>query len=156
VIRPFRAEDAEAVSAMMRALNEQEGYDPEATPTPAALRENFLGPAARGRILVAQGDDGLTAFVSLIPTYSTVNGRRGAYLADVFVRAGHRRRGIGRALIAAAAAEARRDGGAFLWWTTLPTNPAARAFYAALGAEEEVLHAHTLEGEAFRVLAEDA
>ncbi|MBY0335927.1 MAG: hypothetical protein K2X11_04895 [Acetobacteraceae bacterium] len=48
----------------------------------------------------------------------------------------------------------REDTGfAALWWTSLPRNTEAHAFYAALGAEEDVLHAHTLEGEAFTRLA---
>ncbi len=151
IVRPCRAEDAEDVSAMMRELNLHEGYDPEKAPSPAALRENFLGEGARGAILVAEGGAG---FVTLLPTYSTVSGQPGFFLADVYVRAAHRRRGVGRALIAAAAREGAGRGGSFLWWTALPTNPGARMFYAALGAEEEVLHGHTLEGDAFRRLAE--
>lgn len=149
-VRAFRAEDAEDVSAMMRELNIHDGYDPQGAPSPAALRENFLGRDARGTILLAEGGAG---FVTLIPTYDTIHGRPGFTLADVFVRAAQRRRGVGRALIAAASREAARRGGAFLWWTSLPRNAEARSFYAALGAEEEVLHAHTLEGDAFRRLA---
>ncbi len=135
---------------MMPDLNLHEGYDPGRAPTPAALRENFLGPGARGTILLARDGAG---FVSLIPIYSTVDARRGGHLEDVYTRPERRRAGVGRALIGAAAREAARRGGTFLSWTSLPGNHEAAAFYAALGAVAETLRAHTLEGDAFRRLA---
>jgi ribosomal protein S18 acetylase RimI-like enzyme len=64
-----------------------------------------------------------------------------------------RRQGLGRALVAAAVASVREEGGVFLWWTALRRNAAAHAFYRALGAEDEPIRAFVLTREAFDGLA---
>lgn len=151
-VRLFRLGDAEDVSAMMRDLNAHEGYDPRDAPDPELLRREFDADArdSRGLIVVA---DGARGFATVLPTVDTIKGRRGGFLADLYVRPAHRRQGLGSALVRAAARVAgEREGAEFLRWTSLPGNAAARAFYAALGAEEEVLRAHTLEGRALRAL----
>lgn len=152
-VRPFRAGDAEAVSALIAALNAHEGYDPEAAPGPAALRDTFLGPAARGTILVAEEGGALLGYAALVPHLSLEDGATGQYLADLFVLPERRGAGVGRALIAAAAREAAARDGSYLWWTSLPGNSGARGFYARMGAAEKTLVSHTLEGEAFARLA---
>jgi ribosomal protein S18 acetylase RimI-like enzyme len=72
---------------------------------------------------------------------------------DLHVREAARRRGVGRALVAAAAAQARARGGRYLLWTAQARNRRARAFYRRLGATEEQVIAYALSGEAFDQLA---
>jgi len=154
-IRPLEARDLDALAAMVAALNGSEGYDPAMSPDAEALRRAYLGPGASGRCLVAEAGD-LLGYVTLHITYQTTNGSHGAYLGDLFVVASARRRGIGRALLAAAARLVRSRGGTQLWWTALPSNETAQAFYAKLGAAGETLLAFTLSDAAFARLAENA
>jgi GNAT superfamily N-acetyltransferase len=92
-------------------------------------------------------------YTTLHTTYEAEVGARGAFLGDLYVAPGARRQGLGRALVAAAAASVRAEGGLFLRWTALPGNAAAHAFYRALGAEDEPLRAFTLAHDAFDRLA---
>ena len=59
---------------------------------------------------------------------------RVGYLSDLYVRPDFRRRGIGRALIAEAAAGLERE---YVVLTTETRNQPARAYYGGLGFEEE-------------------
>ena len=72
---------------------------------------------------------------------------------DLHVTEGARRLGIGRALVAASAAEAKRRGKSYLWWAARAWNDDARAFYKTLGAIEESVTAHALVFEKFEALA---
>jgi ribosomal protein S18 acetylase RimI-like enzyme len=71
---------------------------------------------------------------------------RVAYLGDLYVQPEFRRRGIGRALLVAAAEGLERE---FLVLTTETKNESARAYYAGLGFEEEsvnfVIRAESLQ-----------
>lgn len=154
-IRPFASDDAEAVARMVGDLNETEGYHRGTAPDAAALRAAFLGERACGHLLVAETDAGLAGYVTMHATYETEFAARGAYLGDLFVLPEQRSRGIGRALVAAAARHVRRDGGSFLWWTALPGNARGHAFYRAIGAEDEPLRAFALTFDAFDRLAQE-
>ncbi|GAA0599791.1 hypothetical protein GCM10009416_42300 [Craurococcus roseus] len=155
-VRPFEAGDAEAVAAMVAGLNREEGHDPATAPDAAELRASFLGAGAWGFLLVAApGTDAAgpepepVGYATGHATYETEFAARGFYMGDLYVSPGHRRRGVGRALVAAMAAGARARGGSFLWWTALPGNAAAHRFYASVGGAGEDLRAFALAGAAF-------
>lgn len=153
-IRPFRPDDAGAVAAMVAALNKEEGYDPGKAPDAAALGAAFLGEGATGRLLVAvDAADQPLGYTTIHTIYETAVGARGAFLGDLYVAQRARRQGLGRALVAAAAAAVRAEGGMFLWWTALPGNASAHGFYRALGAEDETLQVFTLARAALDRLA---
>jgi GNAT superfamily N-acetyltransferase len=147
------AADLGALAAMVFALNKSEGYDPRLGPDAAALQGAYLGTAPTGRCLVAEDGTALAGYATLHVTYETTYASRGAYLGDLYERPAHRRRGVGRALVAAAARIVRAEGGGHLWWTSLPANDAAREFYRRLGAKPEVVVAHALAEAAFDGLA---
>ncbi len=156
-IRPMTSDDAPEVARMVGELNETEGYHRGTVPDAEALRSAFLGVAAAGRLLVAEGAEGLAGYLTLHVTYETEFAARGCYLGDLYVRPQARRQGIGRSLVAAAARMARLEGGSYLWWTALPHNAASHAFYRAIGAEDEPIRAFVLTFGAFERLArEDA
>lgn len=153
-IRPFVAADAEAVAAMIHALNAAEGYDPRLGPDAAALPAAYLGAQATGRCLVAEMEGVIVGYATLHVTYETTFASRGVYVADLYVVPPARLRGIGRALIGAAARLAAAEGGGHLWWTALPHNEAGQAFYRRLGAEPEPVIAFALARESFAQLAQ--
>ncbi len=154
-IRAAEAADFDAIAAMVAALNAEEGYDPRLGPDGAALRTAFLGPAARGTALVAEGAEGLLGYITMHISYETTHAAPGAYVGDLYVRSQARRRGIARGLVAAAARHVRDRGGNHLWWTALPKNIGGQAFYRAIGAEPEPLFAYSLARKAFDRLAAD-
>jgi GNAT superfamily N-acetyltransferase len=59
---------------------------------------------------------------------------RVCYLQDLFTAPEHRGRGVARALIAAAADDARHHGAARLYWQTKQDNLTARAMYDRIAA----------------------
>ncbi|KAI9833913.1 MAG: hypothetical protein M1819_003422 [Sarea resinae] len=66
--------------------------------------------------------------------YSTWRAAPGVYLEDLFIRPAFRRRGYGKALIGALAAETVRIGGKRLEWSVLRWNEPSIKFYESLGA----------------------
>ncbi len=79
--------------------------------------------------------DGQTVgFALWFSTFSTFRGQPGLYLEDLFVKPECRSRGIGKALLAAVAAQALERGCGRLEWSVLNWNTAAAGFYRSLGA----------------------
>lgn len=84
--------------------------------------------------LVAEGDGGLQGFVHCIIHPATWSTRDYCYLEDLFVKAEKRGGGVGRALIEAVYAEAKRRGLDRVYWLTHETNTVARALYDKLAS----------------------
>jgi ribosomal protein S18 acetylase RimI-like enzyme len=94
--------------------------------------------AGDGAVLVAADADGIAGVIS-IRASTHFSGERDGYIGELAVAERASRRGIGRALVAAADAWARDHGLRHLTLHTGAFNAGARGFYAALGfAEEEV------------------
>ena len=156
LVRPFEAGDAGAVAALVAALNREEGQNRAVTPDSAGLRAAFLGGDPAGFLLVAQIEAAPVGYATGHATYETEYAARGFYMGDLYVAQGHRRRGVGRALVAGMAAGARARGARFLWWTALPGNAGAHGFYRAIGCRDEALRAFVLADAAFGRLADAA
>ena len=100
----------------------------------AELAAACLGrpPACHGLLAEMGGDVAGVALVS--PVFSTTQGAAGAYVSDLWVAGPWRGAGLGRRLLAAAAALARdRWQGRFLRLTVHADNSEAHAFYGRLG-----------------------
>lgn len=67
--------------------------------------------------------------------FSTWTGRLGIYLEDFYVRPEARGRGVGTALLAALADEAREQGYTRIDWSVLDWNENALRFYRSVGAK---------------------
>jgi ribosomal protein S18 acetylase RimI-like enzyme len=59
------------------------------------------------------------------------------HLADLYVVKSARRKGVGRALMAAVARECRKAGGTWVAWYVQRDNREARGFYRAIGAKQD-------------------
>jgi ribosomal protein S18 acetylase RimI-like enzyme len=68
-------------------------------------------------------------------TFSSTRADEQVLMNDLFVVEAARGRGVGRALIDAAAASARERGAARLVWSTAPDNTTAQGLYDRTGAE---------------------
>jgi GNAT superfamily N-acetyltransferase len=134
-IRLATPEDLPEVHRMLIALAAQHGET--ATITPPLLERIAQGRAAR--LLVAKLEDSPqrhpVGYALLLATPNMVAGAQWGFVEHLFVQAPDRKRGIGRALIAAAKAEAARADCAGLTVSTRPENDGAALAYRALGLD---------------------
>ena len=157
-VRIRRAEPADAplLVELIEELNAHQG-EPTGQVTLEAVRRDGFGARPEFQVLLAEQGGTVGGYALFHPTWSTEVGERGLYLYDLYVREAARGHGLGRALLAAVAAEAKAQGRTFLWWSSKEWNRKAQDLYARLGAIEETGRAHALFGEAFdRLAAGDA
>jgi GNAT superfamily N-acetyltransferase len=136
VIREARASDVPALLEMFAELAEYEDLMGELRATEKQLSEALFGSHPAAEALIAERGDppAVVGYALYFPTFSSFLASTGVWLEDLFVRAAHRRTGIGRALLAAVASRLRERGGERLEWAALDWNEPALAFYRGLGA----------------------
>ncbi len=152
-VRPATLADASTIAGLVHALSAEEGYPAPPLRVEDVRAEGF-GPAPRFHVLIGELDGRVSGYALYYPTYDTDHATRGFYLQDLYVRPEARRRGLGRALLAALARTCRTDGGSYLFWNALERNLAARAFYQRLGAREERVVTFSLQPDALIRLAD--
>lgn len=101
----------------------------------AELHSRIEALPRHDRILFALDGDRLIAFAHLRISHDLLTDET-AEVASIVVRSSHRRRGVGRRLIAAAEAWARESGRARLLLRTDVVRTDAHAFYVAQGYEQ--------------------
>jgi ribosomal protein S18 acetylase RimI-like enzyme len=100
----------------------------------ACLRDGFdHEPAFEG--LVAESDGHVVGYLLYHMGYDSDLAQRTLHVADLYVDADSRRRGIGKTLMAKAAAIARERGAGEMIWSVFTANDMAAAFYEGLGAQ---------------------
>ncbi len=154
IVREARAGDVPALLQMFAELAEYEDLTHELRATADALSEELFGSRPAARALIAERGSQAIGYALFFPTFSSFLASRGVWLEDLFVRPVHRGAGVGRALLAAVAAQVRRQGAERLEWTALDWNEPALRFYRGLGAGTlgEWIN-HRLTGEALERLA---
>ncbi len=150
-VRPVRPQDADIVSAMCLALGADEP-EPGNRFTPRAMLRDAFAEAPRFTLLVAERGGDVVGYALATPSYESNWAVAGLCVGDIYVAPAARRQDVARALVAALA---RREGRGYLWWTSLPHNAGARAFYARIGASDQELHAHALANDTFAQLADE-
>lgn len=131
-IRFAEPADADVLAEMIGDLARSEG---KTTPTASAreLRDWLNTAPPPFRVLLAESDGAALGYLAFYRAFSLFKPGPVMLVENIYVRAEARGRGVGRALLARAAAEARARG-----WTRLELNVShdntdARAAYAALG-----------------------
>lgn len=132
-IRTATAADGERVAAMCAALSAAEGKGIESRFTAAAFRQDGFGPDPAFACLIAEVAGQPMGYALYCPDYDTDRLCRSLYLVDLYVESAARRRGVGRALMAAVARAGRARGARLIMWHVEQTNEAARRFYASVG-----------------------
>ncbi len=149
----MRKGDAAQVVAMARELA-MAVDDPKPRTTAADLIKDGFGPDRWFEGLVAERDDMLIGYALYCRTYEAHAARRRLWLADLHVRAGARRGGTGRALMAAVARRALDQGCSSLCWEVWRLNRPGYAFYRHLAAiEDDDLAVMRLDATRLRLLA---
>ena len=138
------AADIPALVELLGILFKQEA---ELEPDPAKQRralEMILGDESRARIYVARAGGTIVAMAALHFTTSTAEGGKVAWFEDCIVRPEHRRKGIGKALLAFVIAQARAEGALRVMLLTDGDNASAQALYRQSGFRDSAMLAMRL------------
>jgi GNAT superfamily N-acetyltransferase len=154
-IREAVADDAATVVSLVHQFEREEGKSAARLTVADVLAQGF-GERPRFRVLLAEDAGQALGYALFYPSYDGEHAARGLYLQDLFVEPKARKRGVGRALMAALARACQEDGGCYLFWNALETNHAGRAFYHQIGAREEPVVTLSLQPDALRRLAAKA
>ena len=137
MIRPARADEEAALRALDRATWTQLASP---APVPAPGAPFFRAGVGAADVLVADEDGELAGYVALGSATPLESNRHVVCIHGLAVAAEYRGRGLGRALVEAAAAEATRRGARKLSLRVLGDNTVARGLYESCGfAVEGVL-----------------
>lgn len=131
-IRPALPADARLVAPLFDAYRQFYGKPAEPDVALRFVSERLAN--ADSAIFLALGDDGeALGFTQLYPSFSSVSAGRVYILNDLFVAPQGRGKGIGRALLDAAAAFGREKGALRLALSTARTNTTAQGLYESQG-----------------------
>jgi GNAT superfamily N-acetyltransferase len=139
VVREATVDDTPALLAMWSELRDMGGRIERLMPGPDAegLRERLAWVATdpSSRVLVAIVDDAEVAGMTLLTEapYAPLFEQRAVHTHYLHVRDGFRRRGVGKALLAAAVAFAEEVGAEHVMTSVLPQMRETQRFYARLG-----------------------
>jgi len=132
-IRPATVQDSALLRTMIRELAEFERQLELVTIREEDLARDGFGENPRFRALIAEWDGHPAGYAVFFGYYSTWAGR-GLFLEDLFVREAFRKRGIGRALLAAVARIAVDEHCYGIHWEVLDWNQKAIELYRKMGA----------------------
>ena len=99
------------------------------------LRQSLFGDRRVAEVVIASYDGEPAGFALFFHNFSTLLGRPGIYLEDIFVIPKLRGRGIGRVMLSFLARLAVERGCGRLEWWVLDWNEPAIRFYERLGAQ---------------------
>jgi GNAT superfamily N-acetyltransferase len=151
-VREATTGDAATLVSLVHQFEREEGKS-AAKLTVADVLAHGFGEKACFRVLLAEDAGRALGYALFYPSYDAEYAAKGLYLQDLFVLPDARRRGVGRALMAAVARACQAAGGCYLFWNALEANRAGRAFYRRIGAREEPVVTLSLQPEALRRLA---
>jgi len=155
-IRTATVDDVPLLRRMILEFATFERLAEHVTVAEKTLARDGFGPYPRYRVLLAGWNQEPAGYELLYDFYSSFAGR-GLFLEDVYVREAFRGKGIGKALMAEAAAIALREGYGCIRWEVLDWNQPAIDFYKKLGATFlDDWRDVRLDGEPLRRLAESA
>ena len=133
-IVPATERDVPAIHKLIGELVEAMRLEDEMEATEEDVREALFGEWPAAEAALAYVGPAVAGYALFFHTFSTLLGRKGLYLEDVYVVPAFRQRGVGRRLLSHVAriAVERRCGR--LEWSVLDWNESAIRFYRSLGA----------------------
>ena len=133
-IRPATRRDLSEVLGFIRELAAYERLADQVQATEADLAAALFGPRPYAEVVLACLADTPVGFALFFHNFSTVTGKPGIYLEDLFVRPEARGRGAGKQLLSWLARTTLERGCARLDWAVLDWNAPSIGFYRSLGA----------------------
>ena len=134
-VSPARAEELDELLPLIAGYQRFYEAEPDEDRN-RAFFARFIAPSDDGLLLAARDADGTPlGFATLYWTFSSVSAEPVALMNDLFVVDAGRGKGVGRALIAAAADASRERGLRRMSWETAPDNKTAQRLYDRTGAQ---------------------
>jgi len=133
-IRPATRDDLPEVLSFIRELAAYERLADQVQATETDLAAALFGTRPYAEVVLACLADKPVGFALFFHNFSTVTGRPGIYLEDLFVRPAARGRGAGKELLCWLARTTLERGCARLDWAVLDWNTPSIGFYRSLGA----------------------
>ncbi len=136
-IEPITIEQFERLLPLIAAYQRFYEADDISEDRNRAFFRRFLAPSEDGMLVGAwrMPDEELVGYSCMYWHFSSTLAVETVLMNDLFVDAGARGEGVGRALIGACAAVARERGAPRLEWSTAPSNATAQRLYDSTGAE---------------------
>ncbi|WP_459547701.1 N-acetyltransferase family protein [Nocardia sp. X0981] len=157
VVRRATPDDVPALVDLVYDLAEYEKSRDLCTLTTDQLHTALFGPDPAVFAHVGLVDGVIAGCAIWFLNFSTWDGVHGIYLEDLYVTPQARGAGLGRALLAALAQEARTHGYTRVSWSVLTWNTPSIGFYESLGAEaQDDWIGYRLTGKALTALADTA
>jgi GNAT superfamily N-acetyltransferase len=132
-VRPGTVDDVPLLLSFIKSMAEFEKLQVDATQE--ILRESLFGEHPAAHTLLAFVDGRPAAYVVYFFSFSTMVGKRGLWLDDLFVSPEFRGKGIAKALMAFLADIAIQNHCGRFEWTVLDWNKRAIGLYKDLGAD---------------------
>ena len=153
----FRTAEVGDVALIMRFITELAEYEKLAHTVTAdeELIRKWVFERGMAEVVFAEIEGEAVGFALFYHNFSTLVGKAGIHLEDLYVRPEHRGKGYGKALLAYLAEQAViRDCGRLEWWC-LDWNEPSINFYLALGAKPlDEWTTYRLDGDGLERLAE--
>ena len=157
IIRRATEADAAAIHAMVLDLAAAIGMSGKVASHVADIRDRGFGADPAFEALIAERGGAPVGLCLFFESFSTWDGRRGVYVQDIYVSEVARGLGLGRRLLAEAAAISRARGGSYLRLSVEARNDRAQAFYQRVGlAWSNSERIYQVRGDDFAALAEAA
>ena len=133
-IRAATPHDIPEVLAFIRELAAYEGFTQQVQASEADLAAALFSARPHAEVVFACLEGKPVGFALFFHNFSTLTGKPGIYLEDLFVRPAARGHGVGRRLVSWLARTTLERGGARLEWAVLDWNAPSIGFYRSLGA----------------------
>ncbi len=133
IIRRAVEGDVATLHRMLAALSGEIGYGAAFRADEAGLRQYGFGPHPLFRAILAEAEGAALGAAVYFPEFSTLRGRPGVYLQDLYLIPAARASGLGRRLLGAVVRDAAEWGAAYLRLAAHEGNEGALAFYERLG-----------------------
>ena len=154
-IRFATIDDAQTVHAAMVGIATVMGQLKKVVSTPDDIRRYGFGEKPAFEALLAEVDGSPAGVCVFFPSFSTYQGRPGAYVQDLYVPDQFRGLGVGAKLLQRLAAVTRERGGYYIRLSVDTQNSRAQAFYTRLGlGRSDTEQIHAAYGKDFSVLAD--
>lgn len=155
-IRPAVVADAPALAALAVAFLRHEGRLETGHLTPGTMAEWLRGPRPAFEALLAEVAGQARGYLAFYQAFSLFRGHPVFLVENLYVDAAARGQGIGRHLMVAAAAEARRRALGRIELNVRAHGQGAIRFYEGLGARAAGEAVYRIEDEALAALAAGA
>lgn len=133
-IRPATKQDIPTLLNLIKQLAEHHNFSDKLVATEATLEESLFGDRLYAEVVFAYFNQMPVAYALFTHNFSTLLGRQGLYLCDLYVDPSVRNKGIGHHLLIHLAKIAKERKCGRLEWSVLKSNTHAINFYENIGA----------------------